>query len=195
MDERLTAYLEELYRRGGAHDAQKADRLERLRNLEPDTARLLAVLVRATRAKRVLELGTSNGYSTIWLADAARSVGGRVLSVDLDARRIAEAGEHLAQVHLEDIVELRSEDAARTLAGSEDASWQMVFLDAERPDYCGYWPDLLRVLAPGGLLVVDNVLSHAGELEQFRELVSSHPGVSEAVVPTGAGALLVVREI
>ncbi|HWX51940.1 MAG TPA: O-methyltransferase [Solirubrobacteraceae bacterium] len=195
MDERLTAYLEELHRRGSAHDAEKADRLERLRNLEPDTARLLAVLVRATGARRVLELGTSNGYSTIWLADAARSVGGRVLSVDLDATRIAEASEHLARVHLEDIVELRIEDAARTLAGSEDASWEMIFLDAERPAYRGYWPDLLRVLAPGGLLVVDNVLSHAGELKQFRELVSSRPGVCEAVVPTGAGALLVVREI
>ncbi len=77
----------DLYRRGREHDAEKADRLARLRNVEPDTARLLAVLVRALEAKRLLELGTSNGYSTVLLADAARSVGGRVVSVDVDSTR------------------------------------------------------------------------------------------------------------
>jgi predicted O-methyltransferase YrrM len=194
MEELLSTYLEDLYRRGSAHDAEKTDRLERLRNVEPDTARLLAVLVRAVGARRLLELGTSNGYSTLWLADAARSIGGEVLSVDIDPTRTTQAREHLARVHLEEYVELRTEDAALTLSGSADASWEMIFLDAERPAYTGYWPDLIRVLAPGGLLVVDNVLSHSGEVRELRELVSNHPGVTEAVVPTGAGALLVVND-
>jgi predicted O-methyltransferase YrrM len=194
MDEQLTEYLEALYRRGRAHDAAKVDRLERLRNVEPDTARLLAVLVRALGARRLLELGTSNGYSTLWLADAARSVGGRVLSVDVDPARTAQAREHLARVALGEYVELRTEDAALTLSGSADASWEMIFLDAERPAYAGYWPDLIRVLTPGGLLVVDNVLSHAAEVRELRELVGKQTGVSDAVVPTGAGALLVVRD-
>jgi|SRR5271166_1156748 len=194
MDDQLAAYLEELYRRGSAHDAEKADRLERLRNVETDTARLLAVLVRALGAKRLLELGTSNGYSTLWLADAARSIGGRVLSVDVDPARTAQAREHLARVHLDEFVELRTEDAAMTLSSSTEASWRMIFLDAERPAYAGYWPDLHRVLEPGGLLVVDNVLSHAGEVQELRELVADDGRVTEAVVPIGAGALLVVKD-
>ncbi len=194
MDEQLTAYLGDLHDQGREHDAAKADRLERLRNVEPDTARLLAVLVRALDAKRLLELGTSNGYSTLWLADAARSIGGTVLSIDVDVARSAEASEHLARTQLAGYAELRSEDAAATLAGSADASWQMIFLDAERPAYANYWPDLIRVLTPGGLLAVDNVLSHAEEVREFRELVSSHAGVIEAVVPTGAGVLLVVTD-
>jgi predicted O-methyltransferase YrrM len=70
VDERVAALLEELHRHGVEHDATKPDRLDRLRNLEPDTARLLGVIVRATRAQAVLELGTSNGYSTVWLAGA-----------------------------------------------------------------------------------------------------------------------------
>jgi predicted O-methyltransferase YrrM len=176
------------------HDAEQSDRLERLRNVEPDTARLLAVLVRALGARRLLELGTSNGYSTLWLADAARSIGGRVLSVDVDPVRTAQARENLVRVQLEGYVELRTEDAASTLADSTDASWEMIFLDAERPAYAGYWRDLIRVLVPGGLLVVDNVLSHAEEVREFRELVSGHDRVTEAVVPTGAGALLVVSD-
>lgn len=65
MDERLAALLDELHAYGVQHDAGKPDRLDRLRNLEPDTARLLALLVRATRAKAVLELGTSNGRTTL----------------------------------------------------------------------------------------------------------------------------------
>ena len=179
---------------GYEHDAQKADRLERLRNVEPDTARLLAVLVRALGAKRLLELGTSNGYSTLWLADAARSIGGKVLSVDMDASRTAQARENLEHVNLGQHVELRSQDAAITLADSSDASWEMIFLDAERSAYVDYWPDLFRVLLPGGLLVVDNVLSHASEVEEFRALVSNQTGVTEAVVPTGAGVLLIVND-
>lgn len=194
MDGQLKGYLEDLYIRGREHDGAKADRLERLRNVEPDTAQLLALLVRAIGAKRILELGTSNGYSTLWLADAARSVGGRVLSVDVDRTRTAQAAEHLASTQLDEHVELRSEDAALTLAGADEGSIDMIFLDAERPAYPDYWADLIRVLRPGGLLVVDNVLSHASEVQAFRELVGEEPRVSEALVPTGAGALLVVMD-
>jgi len=193
VDAALANYIEELHRHGVAHDSTRPDRLERLRNVEPDTARLLAVLVRATGARRLLEIGTSNGYSTLWLADAARSVGGRIVSVEIDPARSATALEHLRATGLAEHVELRTEDAATTLAGSADAAWDMIFLDAERPAYAGYWPDLLRTLRDGGLLVVDNVLSHADEVRAFRALVSGEPGVSEALAPTGAGALLIVK--
>ena len=95
---------------------------------------------------------------------------------------------------LDALVELRTEDAAQTLKRSADAAWDMIFLDAERPAYVGYWPELLRVLKAGGLLVVDNVLSHADELRDFRQLVAEDPRVSEALAPTGAGALLIVKQ-
>jgi predicted O-methyltransferase YrrM len=130
----------------------------------------------------------------VWLADAARAVGGRVLSVDVDARRSDQAAGNLARAGLGDLVELRVQDAAITLRDSADGRWEMIFLDAERTAYAGYWPELVRVLAPGGLLVVDNVLSHAEEVADFRELIGADPRVTEALTPTGAGALLVVAE-
>jgi predicted O-methyltransferase YrrM len=80
------------------------------------------------------------------------------------------------------------------LRESPDRGWDMIFLDAERPAYAGYWPELVRVLRPGGLLAVDNVLSHAEQVADFRALVRSDERVSEATVPTGAGLLLVVRD-
>jgi predicted O-methyltransferase YrrM len=193
MDDTLRAVIDELHRHGVEHDAGKADRLERLRNVEPDTAQVLAALVRATGARRLLEIGTSNGYSTLWLADAVRSVGGGLVSVDIDTARSALAAQNLERAGLRKLVELRVEDAAVSLRETPEEGWDMIFLDAERPAYVGYWPELVRVLRPGGLLAVDNVLSHADQVNDFRSLIGADERVSEALVPTGAGLLLVVR--
>jgi predicted O-methyltransferase YrrM len=183
-----------LYEASHEHDRTQANGLDRFRNVEPDTAELIGVLIRATGARRILELGTSNGYSTIWLADAAEATGGQVVSVDVDPARTELAGANLAEAELADRVELRTEDAAATLAGSEDSAWEFIFLDAERPAYPGYVPDLTRVLAPGGLLAVDNVRSHEHELVEFTALIEAEPALTHTVVPIGAGVRLVVLD-
>ncbi|MGH2938832.1 MAG: O-methyltransferase [Solirubrobacterales bacterium] len=193
MDARLEALLDDLHREGIEHDAPLADRTRRRRNLEPASARLLHLLVLATGAGRVLELGTSNGYSTIWLAAAVGANEGTMVSVDLDQGRLAEARENVARAGFGEAVDLRLEDAGDALSGSEPESWDMVFLDAERPAYPAYWSDLVRVLPPGGLLAVDNVISHADDVADFRTLVAADRRVTEALVPTGAGVLLVTR--
>ena len=148
--------------------------------------------MRALRPKRLLEIGTSNGYSTLWLADAARAVGGTLTSVEVDAARTEAARVNLRDAGLEDVVELRVEDAAATLAASDDAEWNFILLDAERPAYVGYWPNLRRSLAPGGLIAVDNALSHADEVAKFQALVESDPTVATALDPIGAGVLFIV---
>jgi predicted O-methyltransferase YrrM len=193
MDPTRQTFLDELYAHGRAHDEQREDRLQRLRNVEPETAELLGVLVRALGAARVLEIGTSNGYSTIWLGDAAEAVGGRVLSLEIEADRTAAAAENIAEAGVQSFVELRTADAGEALAGFDDESFDLVFLDAERPFYVAYWPDLVRVLRPRGLLVVDNCLSHAKELVEFSELVYSAEGVTSTLVTVGAGVLLIVK--
>jgi predicted O-methyltransferase YrrM len=186
-------FLDELYAHGVAHDEQREDRLQRLRNVEPETAELLGVLVRALGARRVLEIGTSNGYSTIWLGDAAEAVGGSVVSLEIEAERTAQAASNVASAGVDGFVELRTADAGTALAEFGDESFDLVFLDAERPYYVGYWPDLVRVLRPRGLLVVDNTLSHAKELVEFSELVYSTEGITSTLVTVGAGVLLIVK--
>lgn len=187
------AFADELYAAGRAHDAAEPDRLRRWRNVEPETAELLGVLVRAKRAARVLEIGTSNGYSTIWLADAAEATGGAVVTLEIEPARAALAAEHLGRAGLEGRVDLRAQDAARALADFPDAAFDVIFLDAERDAHVGYWPDLVRTLAPAGLLAVDNVVSHADELVAFRATVAADERVTQALVPIGAGVLLAVR--
>ena len=153
-----------------------------------------ALLIRAVGARGILELGTSNGYSTIWLADAAQVTGGRVVSVDVDAARTELARENLRGVGLSEVVELRVGDAGDLLADSVDGEWEFIFLDAERPAYAGYVGDLVRVLAPGGVLAVDNVLSHEHELVEFTALIEAAEGLTQTVVPVGAGLRLAVRD-
>jgi predicted O-methyltransferase YrrM len=193
MDARRRELAHEIITAARAHDALEANRQARFRNVEPDTAELLGVLIRASGARRILELGGSNGYSTIWLADAAQATGGEVTSVEIDAQRTAIARANLERAGLS--AQLRTQDAAQALAGAPDDWWDFVFLDAERSAYAAYWPDLLRSLRPGGgLLVIDNVLSHPDEVAALGGLIESEPSVCSTVVPIGAGLRLVVHD-
>jgi predicted O-methyltransferase YrrM len=192
MNDSRRRHAQELYATSHEHD-QDLPRLERFRNLEPPTAELLGVLIRTAGSRRILELGTSNGYSTIWLADAAEANGGRVVSVDVDRTRTDLARESLLGAGLETRVELRTEDAGLTLSQSADSAWDFIFLDSERPAYPGYVSDLVRTLAPAGILAVDNVLSHENELVEFTALIEAQEDLTQTVVPVGAGLRLAVR--
>jgi predicted O-methyltransferase YrrM len=192
VDSTLRAHADAILATGRAHDGAQSDRLARFRNLEPETAEMLALLVRATRPERLLELGTSNGYSTLWLADAARTVGARLVSVERAPERVALARENLRGAGLE--AELLVADAGRVLRDSAAGEWEFVFLDAERSEYSGYWQHLLRALAPAGVLAIDNVLSHADELVALSAMIESEATVTTAVIPIGAGVRLVVKD-
>jgi predicted O-methyltransferase YrrM len=192
MRDTVEQLLSELHEAGRRFDAAQPDRLDRLRNLEPESGALLNLLVRALGARDVLELGTSNGVSTLWLAEALASTGGRLVSVELDADRSRAAAENLERAGLDGVVELRTGDAADALRDSAGDAWDVVFLDAERPHYPGYWPDLARVIRPGGLIVADNAISHAEQMQPFRDVVEADPRTTTALDATGAGILLVL---
>lgn len=193
MDRRRAAFAAELHAEGVAFDASQTERQDRRRNVKPDTAALLGILVKAARARRVLEIGTSNGYSTLWLADALERTDGTLTSLDIHPGRSAQAQTNLERAGLEHRAELLLLDARDHLAASTEVL-DLVFLDADRTAYSGYWPDLLRLLRPdGGTLVVDNVASHPEQVAAFRALVDAEPTVDSVVAPTGAGALLVTR--
>ena len=101
---------------------------------------------------------------------------------------------NLARVGLDERVELRTEDAASTLAGSPDGGLGVRVPRRRAPGVPGYLPDLVRTLAPGGVLAVDNVQSHAHELVEFTSLIEREPGLTQTVVPVGAGLRLAVLD-
>jgi predicted O-methyltransferase YrrM len=186
MDDTLLALLDELARYGADNDARETERPRRMLNITPDTGRLLSIIVRATRATRILEVGTSNAYSTIWLADAARETGGRVTTLELLPGKVSLARENLRRAGLEDRVEIRQGQAADTLP-TLPGPFDLVFLDANRPEYLRYLELVLPKLVPGGLLVADNVVSHASELAEYLARVKSDPGLFSVTVPIGNG--------
>lgn len=192
MDDALLALLDDLWRRGDDNDARETERRRRMLNITPDTGRLLWILARAARAARILEIGTSNAYSTIWLADAARAIGGRVTTLERDADKVRLARENLARVGLAGWVDIREGPAAETLTGLA-GPFDLAFLDADRSSYRTYLELVVPKLAPGALLVADNVVSHGAELEDYLGRVKSHPGLFSVTVPVGKGEEVSLR--
>jgi predicted O-methyltransferase YrrM len=191
--EPLEALLAELEQFGKSNDGSTSERSRRMLNITRDTGELLAVLVRATMARRVLEIGTSNGYSTLWLASAARAIGGSVTTVELAEYKIELATANFARSGLARHITLLHEDAGRVLLRSGDGAFDLVFLDSERTEYPGWWSALKRVLRPGGLLVVDNATSHRSEMAPFVALVSADAAFVTSLVPVGNGEFLAVK--
>jgi predicted O-methyltransferase YrrM len=191
--EPLEALLAALEQFGKSNDGSTSERPRRMLNITRDTGELLAVLVRATMARRVLEIGTSNGYSTLWLASAARAIGGSVTTVELSEYKIGLATANFARSGLARHITLLHEDAGRVLQRSGDGAFDLVFLDSERTEYPGWWPALKRVLRPGGLLVVDNAISHRSEMAPFVALISADAAFVTSLVPVGNGEFLAVK--
>ena len=194
MSEALEALLSELERFGESNDEATAERPRRMLNITRDTGRFLSVLVRATAAKRVLEIGTSNGYSTLWLAIAVRATGGSVTTVELSDYKAGLARENFARSGLSSFITLVHDDTHRVLERAGNASFDLIFLDAERTEYPALWPGLRRVLRSGGLLVVDNAISPAPEqLAPFVALVEADTEFTTSLVPVGKGEFLAVK--
>lgn len=189
----LSELKNELARLGAENDAREVERGRRMLNITPDTGEFLAVLVRFGAARRVLEIGTSNGYSTLWLAEAAAAIDGHVTTLEYAEDKAAMARDTFARSGLADRITLVQGDAGPWLAQAADSSIDLLFLDSDRGQYAGWWPQLCRVLRPGGLLVVDNATSHAEEMEPLWGLLEADADFSISLVPVGNGELLAVR--
>jgi predicted O-methyltransferase YrrM len=177
---------------GAKHDAQETSHARKMLNLEPQTAQLLSILVRSSGSRRVLEIGTSNGYSTIWLAAAVEETGGQAISIERSADKQAMARENLARAGLSELVALVLGDATaivRELAPPFD----FIFFDADR------WsaPEQLKILipkmAPQAFIAADNALSHPEEIAGYLKAVAELDGFDHLVVPVGKGLSLAYR--
>ena len=186
MDDTLRRLLGELLTAGREHDEREAVHAQRLLNLEADTAQLMAILIQSGHRTRVLEIGTSNGYSAIWLAWALRPLGGHLVSIERDAAKQAEADANLRRAGLRDLVTLRQGDAT-TVVADLPGPFDCIFFDADRRSA----PEQLRLLLPklthDALLLCDNVLSHPTEVGEYLAAIDALPEFQHVVVPIGKG--------
>jgi len=193
VTEALQKLLTELEQCGQQNDAAISERPRRMLNITRDTGEFLSVLVQATNAQRVLEIGTSNGYSTLWLAQAVQRIGGHVTTVELSEFKLEMALRNFERSGLSDVITQHRGEAGGFLERLDDACFDLLFLDSKRSDYVNWWPNIQRVLRKGGLLVVDNATSHADEMADFMALVSADPGFTTCTVPVGNGEFLATR--
>ena len=192
MDIGLKNLLQEIWTLGEANDASAASRSDKMLNITPDTGEFLLLLVRALQAKRVLEIGTSNGYSTLWLAEAVRPLGGTVTTLELSPKKFELAKANVERSGLQAWIQQELANAGEFLRQSSQ-TFDLIFLDSERVEYPRWWPDLQRVLKQGGLMVVDNAVSHAQEIEPFVELVDQTSGYITSLVLLGKGEWLILK--
>ena len=191
-DADIRAFLTELYETGLQNDAQEQERRKKMLNLEPETAQFLNILIRSSHRTRLLEIGTSNGYSTIWLAWAASLRSGRVISIDLDAEKQAMADANLRRVELREVVDLRCGDATEIVAGLP-GPFDCVFFDADRYSAPAQLALLISKLAPDVLLLADNVLSHPNEIAGYLNALEALPRFDRVIVPIGKGLSVAYR--
>ena len=195
MDPTLRSLLRELERFGADNDARVGARADKMLNITPETGELLALLVQATKARRVLEIGTSNGYSTLWLAEAVKGLSGNVVTLEVSAAKAELARRNFERSGLSPWVRQEVTEAGQFLAQQPPAHVDLLFLDADRQQYVAWWPWIQRVLTPGGLLVVDNAVSHAPEIESFLAEVQDTPGWRSLVVPIGNGEFVALKPV
>ncbi len=178
-----------------AIDAQ--DRLDgtpkvaRLRQIPPETGRFLSLLAASAPPGRVVEIGTSGGYSGLWLSLACRQRGDRLTTFDSDVEKSRRAQETFAAAGVLEHVQVVLGDARQHLPGLDGIAF--CFLDVEKDIYGECYELVVPRLAPGGFFVADNAISHQEELGDFVQQVRSDTRVDALVVPIGKG-LLVCRK-
>ncbi|MDP4159428.1 MAG: O-methyltransferase [Bacillota bacterium] len=168
----------------------------------PMVGNFLNLLVKMSKSQAILEIGTAIGYSTIWLARAAEESGGHVTTIDMNKDRLARAQEYFKRAGLQDRVTSLEGDACKILT-KVDSTFDFVFIDAAKGEYLDYLYLVYPLIAPGGILVVDNVLFRGwvvpesqfapkydrmvGGLRQFLQELCQNPDFSTTVLPFGDG--------
>ena len=192
VEARLRNLLQDLQKSGRENDAQTGERARMMLNLEPASAQLISILARASGVTRAVEVGTSNAYSTIWLAWSLAPAGGRIVSIDRNPDKLTLARENLKRAGFNDRVDLRTGDAAEVVR-QLDGPFDLVFLDADRRKFPEIMELLLPKLASKVLVIADNVLSHPEEIAEYLKLVASLPDFQHTTVPVGKGLSIAYR--
>ncbi len=161
---------------------------KRLRQIPPETGQFLALLAASAPAGMWVEVGTSAGYSTLWLALAARAVGARITTFDLNPEKIVLARETFKLAGVEDVITLVEGDARQYLSTQQQIAF--AFLDAEKDVYADCYAAIVPNLVSGGLLIADNAISHQEPLQPFLDHVFADPRVDALIVPIGTGDLV-----
>jgi predicted O-methyltransferase YrrM len=193
MDQTIRSVLRQMEQSGRLHDEAEPEHSKKFLNLEPETAEALVLLLRIAGVRNLLEIGTSNGYSTIWIAATLGAVGGRMVSIERNAQKYRQAQENLARLGLSQFVDLRLGDATEIVA-SLAGPFDCVFFDADRISAPQQLNLLLPKLSPQALLLADNALSHPEQISGYLAGIARLDQTTHLVLNVGKGLSVAFRD-
>lgn len=160
-------------------------------NISRVTAEFLTILIKEEKAKNVLEVGTSNGYSGIWLAKAVKETGGHLTTIEFWDKRLDIAKENFKLCGVDNVVTPLKGSACEILEDlPEDFIIDLAFVDANKSEYIKYFELIDKHLKIGGIIACDNVLSHEAKCKPFIDAINTHPNYENVVLSLPAGLSL-----
>jgi predicted O-methyltransferase YrrM len=193
MQSTLKNLLQELENFGQTNDLEESSRQQKMLNITPETGVFLSIMIQTKRAQRVLEIGASNGYSTLWLADAVSKTNGKVITIEIQDHKFEKAKTNFDRSGLKERIHQVHGDAGTFLKSTTEV-FDLIFLDSDRDQYADWWSDIIRIMSPGGLVIVDNAISHKEELAEFRALIDRSKFES-SLIPIGKGELVILKPL
>ncbi len=182
------AYMTQLFNKGQINDKSVNSKDDKYLNITPDTGKLLYFIVKSTSSKKVLELGTSNGYSTAWLSLGAE----KVITVENNHKKILEAKEHLETMGLSEKIDFIEKNAADYLSENSNL-FDLIFIDMDRSLYMDTLFDVNASINIGGILIYDNAISHQNEMIELIQYFEESSRHLSTIIPTGKGELIVLK--
>jgi caffeoyl-CoA O-methyltransferase len=165
-------------------------RSQRYRNVPPQDGRYLRIMAESINAKNVVEVGTSTGYSGIWLGMALQKTSGKLTTFEIDAQRAATARANFKRAGMADIITLVEGDAHEQVKKLKDPI-DIIFLDADKEGYIDYLNKLLPLVRPGGLVIAHNITPGMTD-PKYMEAITTNPGL-ETIVRSGVSVTLKKR--
>ena len=163
-------------------------------NVPPETGIFLYLLVKMSGAKRVLEVGTSNGYSTLWLAEAVRQNGeGKISTIERDPLKVNLARANFQRAGLSRFITIYYGEAHKSLKRLK-GSFDFVFIDATKEEYLSYLKLILPKTKPGTIIVADNAIMFKDRMKDYLHFVRNHPRLESVLIPIGSGEEMTLRK-
>lgn len=193
MDDKVSAVLDAYHDRMADERAGRGARGggdwhdQQLLAVGPETGRLINIIAKSLKAPTILEIGTSFGYSGIWLAEAARASGGRMITMELHRHKSDYARDMARKAGLADVVDFRVGDAVQMIAAMPRGI-DFVLLDLWKDLYVPCLEEFYPKLNPGAIIVADNMLRPGGDdVNRYAKAVRAKPGLSSVLLPVGTG--------
>lgn len=163
-------------------------------NVSHQTGNFISMLIKATGAKNVLELGTSNGYSGLWISDALQYTNGHLTTLEFWEKRQCLARDYIAKCGLSDYVTFKIGQAYDIITTElQNEQYDLVFIDANKQEYIKFFEAVHPLLKKGGIILADNITSHAQKVQPFVEAISNHSEYQVQILDLPDGLLMAYK--